>query len=311
MKVFVLDPIHSDAVALLREHAEAVLWDDPAVADWRAEADGIVVRGTVFDRTALESAAKLKILARHGVGYDNIDLAAARACGIVVTNTPGANTNSVVEMTLALALAVARRIVLSNRLLRAGDSAPNADRMGLELSGATLGIVGVGTIGSQVAPVFRNGFGMRVLGCDPYLDDARWMELADVVTPVDLATLLADSDVVTLHTPLTEETRGLIGSDALAAMKPGGVLLCAARGGIIDEVALHDALVRGHLAGAGLDVFATEPPPLDHPLLGLSTLVATPHLGGMSEQGMIGMGVSAVEEVLRVLRREEPRYRVN
>ena len=140
MKVFVLDPIHSDAVALLREHAEAVLWDDPAVADWRAEADGIVVRGTVFDRTALESAAKLKILARHGVGYDNIDLAAARACGIVVTNTPGANTNSVVEMTLALALAVARRIVLSNRLLRAGDSAPNADRMGLELSGATLGL---------------------------------------------------------------------------------------------------------------------------------------------------------------------------
>lgn len=311
MRVFVVDQIHPDAVALLRGHAEAVLWDDPAVADWPAEADGIVVRGTVFDRAALESAAKLRIVARHGVGYDNIDLAAARALGITVTNTPGANTNSVVELTVALALAVGRRIALSDRRLRAGDTAPDADRMGIELGGKTLGIIGVGTIGSKVAPAFRHGFGMRVLGCDPYLDAARWAELADAVEPADLATLLAESDVVTLHTPMTDETRGLIGAAALAAMKPGAILLCAARGGMVDEAALHDALVSGRLAGAGLDVFTKEPPPQTHPLLGLETLVATPHLGGMSEQGMIGMGVTAVEEVLRVLRGEEPRHRVN
>ncbi len=311
MKVFVVDQIHPDAVALLREHVEAVLWDDAAVAGWPAEADGIVVRGTVFDRPALNSAAKLRVVARHGVGYDNIDLDAARDCGIAVTNTPGANTNAVVEMTVALALAVGRRIALSDRLLRAGDTAPAPDRMGVELGGGTLGVVGVGAIGSGVAAAFQRGFGKRVLGCDPYLDEARWAELADVMTPVDLDTLLAESDMVSLHTPLTDETRGMIGVDALAAMKPGAILLSVARGGVVDEAALHDALVSGHLGGAGLDVFVTEPPPQDHPLLALDTLVATPHLGGMSEQGMIGMGVTAVEEVLRVLRGEAPRFKVN
>ncbi|MEX2642607.1 MAG: NAD(P)-dependent oxidoreductase, partial [Acetobacterales bacterium] len=178
--------------------------------------------------------------------------------------------------------------------------------------GRTAGIVGVGNIGSRVAAALHRGFGMKVIGYDPLLTDARWAELSGVVgRRDDLLAMLGEADLVALHCPLDAVTRNMIDREALAAMRPHAILLGASRGGVIDEAALYDALVAGQIAGAGLDVFADEPTPQDHPLLSLDSVVAAPHLGGMSEQGMIAMGVTAVEEVLRVLRGEGPRHRVN
>jgi D-3-phosphoglycerate dehydrogenase len=252
----------------------------------------------------LAAAARLKIIAKHGVGYENIDLEAARARGVPVALAGGAIADSVADMTFALLLALARRIPQGDRAVREG-AWPRM--VGLELGGKTLGIVGLGQIGKAVCRRAK-GFGMRVVAYDLYPDERfagswglRYLRLDE---------LLAAADIVTLHAPVTTETRHLIDAAALTRTKPGAYLINTARGELIDEQALADALQSGRLAGAACDVFTHEPP-TGSPLLALDTFIAMPHSAGQTTAGLRKMGEMTAENVLRALAGEEPLYRVD
>jgi len=257
-----------------------------------------------IDRAALETADQLKVIARYGVGVDNVDLAAAREKGIVVTNTPGANSGAVAELTIGLMLSLARSIPQANAALRAGT----ATRVeGISLQGKTIGLLGLGAIGKQVARRLQ-GFECTILAYDP-VPDARFAE-SHGITLCSQEEVVARSDFLSLHLPVLPETRGMVNADFLARMKPGAFLINTARGELIDETALADALRSGHLRGAALDVFATEPPPPDHPLLALPQVIATPHIGAHTDGAMNMMGWMALQDCLAVLRGEEPAHRV-
>ncbi len=279
MKVYVLDPIYANGLEILRRHAEVVLWDDPAASSWPTDADGLVVRRTRIEGADLRSARTLKVIGKQGAGIENIDVETARACGVRVFNTAGVNAEAVAEMSMALALSVARRVTETDRLLRAGAKVVRENFHGRGFAGKTLGVIGMGHIGQKVAAKWKQAFGMRVLGFDPYLPNEVWPTL-DCEWALDLGLLLPEVDLLSIHAPLTDGTRGLIGAAEFSQMKPTAILVSAARGGIVDEAALYAALAAGRLYGAALDVFESEPPPADHPLLGLPTFIATPHIGG-------------------------------
>ena len=260
--------------------------------------DALITRSrTRVDAELLQRGKRLKVVGRGGVGVDNVDLEAASRLGILVVNVPEANTRSAAELAFGLLLAAARGIALSDRKLRQGEW----DRkfLGLELKGKTLGIVGLGRIGSQVAR-FAKGFEMRVLAYDPYLPKAR-AESLGVELLENLEDLLRQSHFLTVHTPLTEETRGMIGRRELYLLPRGAVVVNAARGGIIDEKALLEVLEEGHLFAVGLDVFAEEPPPKDHPLIHHPRVVHTAHLGANTLEAQERVGEAILERVVRTL----------
>ncbi len=241
-----------------------------------AESDGVIIRSTTtLDAAALEGTDRLRVIGRAGVGVDNIDLETATARGIAVFNAPSGNTTSAAELTMALMLAAMRKVAAADRAMRAGEW--DRKRLkGAELHGKTLALVGAGRIGGEVARRAR-AFGMRVIAHDPYLQEDRARQLG--VTPASLDQALSEGDVISLHVPLTDATRNLIGAAQLARMKPTAVIVNAARGGVLDETALADALREERIAGAALDVFTTEPLPADHPLRSLENVVLTPHIG--------------------------------
>ncbi|MCC6616316.1 MAG: phosphoglycerate dehydrogenase [Anaerolineae bacterium] len=254
---------------------------------------------------ALEAAQALRVISRFGVGVDNVDLAAATARGIVVTNTPGANSIAVAELTLALMLALARHVTRHDRAIRQGNWSVVS---GMELHGQTLGIIGLGRIGQETAQRAA-AFGMRILYYDPVPPSPEVVSALNA-TPCTLDELLADSDVVSLHLPLMDETRNLIDADALAGMKPGALLINTARGGLVDEAALYEALAQNKLGGAAFDAFAKEPS-TGNPLLELENFIATPHSGSATRQTTLRMGLMAAENALAVLRGERPVHVVN
>ena len=308
--VVVSEPIHSDAMARLASEAEALLapgWDEASLCSCLSEAEGLILRGLgQVTAAVLDAAPRLRIVARHGTGVDNVDLEAARQRGVVVTNTPDATTASVAEHALALLLAVARRVSLADRGLRAGDWAVRERCWGMDLDGCPLGVIGFGRIGQRVARACHLGLGMNVVYYDPAPALAPGIE----AQALSFGEVLAAADVLTLHLPLTAATRGLIGRNELARMKDGAILINAARGPIVDEVALLEALQAGKLGGAGLDVFAQEPVRGTHPLAGLDNVVLTPHIASSTPGTMRRMALTAVEEVLAVLSGRQPRYRV-
>lgn len=266
--------------------------------------DGYIAGLDAIDAAALSAADSLRVIARYGVGTDNVDLAAARARGIVVTNTPGANAVAVAELAVALLLLLARPVLGAAAATRAGGWPRTS---GLSLAGKTVGLVGFGAIGRVVARLL-SGFDCRLLTSDPWCDLARAASLG--VAAVDLEELLAASDFVSLHAPVTTETQGLVNADFLARMKPGAALVNTARGELVDEAALYDALVAGHLRGAALDAFSVEPPGADNPLLSLPSVIATPHMGAHTDGATTTMGRMALADCLAVLRGEEPLNRV-
>lgn len=283
--------------------------DAPLAALPQAQA---IVAGSRIRYTGelMDMAPGLRVIARHGIGYDNVDVAAATARGVIVTNTPDAPSVSTAEHTLAMILAAARRLTHAERLLRAAakqDYFPGHDA--LELAGRTLAVIGVGRIGGRVATVLR-ALGMRVVAFDPLAAPGRFAEIGAEPTAT-LVEALAQADVVTLHIPLTAETRGLFGAELLAQIKPGAILVNCARGGLVDELALVEALERGQLRGAALDVFAEEPPPPDHPLLLRDDVVCTPHVAGASDMGKQRLITGAIDQALAALRGERPRFCVN
>jgi D-3-phosphoglycerate dehydrogenase len=280
-RVVVTDHVSESGLAPLLEDArfEVTRIDDSATDAFQvalAKADGLVVRSaTKVTREMLANSPRLKVVGRAGVGVDNIDLTAATERGIAVLNSPAGNTVAAAELTMALILSVVRRVAEADRTMRAGKWERSRLR-GVQLKDRTLGLVGAGRIGSEVAVRCR-AFGMKVIVYDPYLTVERADDLGLALT--DLDEVLTHGDVISLHVPLTEETRHLIDGNAISRMKAGAFVVNVSRGGVIDEDALAQALVDGHLAGAALDVFESEPLALESPLLNLPNVVLTPHLG--------------------------------
>ena len=264
------------------------------------EYDGLVVRSaTRVTAELMAKGTRLKAVGRAGAGVDTIDVDAAGKADIAVLNTPGQNANGVAELAVGLMFALVRHLVEANVSMRAGRWEKKRFS-GTELLGKTLGLVGFGAIGRRVGAIAR-GIGMKVLAYDPLLNDEQIK--AGGAEPVDLDGLLAGSDFVSLHLPKTPETVNLIDAAAIEKMKPGSHLINCARGGLVDEAALAEALTSGRLAGAALDVFAVEPPPADHPLLALENCLVTPHLGASTEESQVNVAASIAEQMVDFFRR--------
>ena len=258
-----------------------------------AEADAVIVRSaTTIDAEALAAAPRLKVVARAGIGLDNVDVPAATKAGVMVVNAPQSNVISAAEHAVALLLAVARRIPRADASLREGHW-QRSKFTGAELAGKTAGIVGLGRIGVLVAQRL-SAFGMRLVAYDPYVPAGRAAQMGVRLLPLD--DLLQEADVVTIHLPKTKETAGLIGERELALLKPGAILVNAARGGLVDEHALAQALKDGKLGGAGIDVFATEPC-TDSPLFAFDNVVVTPHLGASTVEAQDKAGTAVARSV--------------
>ncbi|HEY8394751.1 MAG TPA: phosphoglycerate dehydrogenase [Thermaerobacter sp.] len=310
-RVVIADPLPREELELLYETCEVVDAAGASLARLREEilprADALIVRSRVKVTAELIAAApRLRVIGRAGVGIDNIDLEAATERGIVVVNVADGNTVAVAEHVFALLLALVRRLVPAGESLRAGRW-ERSRWVGEELRGKVMGLIGFGRIGQEVA-VRARAFAMRVIAYDPYVPEARMRALG--VEPVSLEELLSRADVVSIHTPLTESTRNLLDAAAIARMRPGAYLINTARGGIVDEQALAEALREGRLAGAGIDVFATEPP-VNSPLLDLPNVVVTPHLGGSTREAQAYNARAIAEQVVRALAGQPVRGAVN
>jgi D-3-phosphoglycerate dehydrogenase len=269
------------------------------------DADALLVQYGAVTRRVLEGLPRLRVIVRYGVGVDGIDLAAATDHGVPVVNVPDYGTDEVANHAVALLLALARKVARLDRQTRSG--AWDVFRVGpiARLAGQTVGILGCGRIGSAVARKL-GGFDVRLLGCDPYVNT-----FPPGVQPVAFERLLAESDHLTIHCPLTPHTRHLFDADTLAQLRPTAVLINTARGGIVDTAALVEALQHGLLAGAGLDVLEEEPIDPASPLLRMEQVIVTPHAAWFSEEGRSDLKRRAAEEAVRVLRGERPRHCVN
>ncbi len=294
MKIVVADPISERGLELLRNTGwQVAIPSAAALSSELAGAEGLVVRSaTRVTAALLELAPQLRVVGRAGVGVDNIDLDAATRRGVLVMNTPGGNAVSVAEHTFALLLALARSVPQLHASTHAGRW-EKSGAAGTELRGKTLGLVGLGRVGSEVARRAR-AFEMRVVAVDPYLSENVMEELG--VERVSLDDLLARSDFVSLHTSLSPATEKIINRETLAKMKRGARLINAARGELVDEAALAEALRSGHLAGAALDVFAVEPP-RNSPIMGLPNVIATPHIAGSTEEAQEEVGYRIAQQV--------------
>jgi len=294
-------PIADEAVTYLRDYGEVALGYGSGAVDFRTIAPrttGVLLRTAEFRRGDIDLAPNLRIIARHGAGYDTVDVDAATERGIPVTITGDANAGAVAEHVFALLFAVARSVTSADRAVRHGGwTTARGALAGIELAGRTMGLLGCGRIGRRVAAI-ATALGMTVVASDPALSDARGMRL----TGQD--ELLRKSDVLSLHLPLNPSTEKIIDRQALAALPVGAILINTARGGLIDEQALLEHLDNGHLAGAGLDVLAAEPPPADHPLVSHPRTVISPHIGGQTHEAMRRVAMDAAESILAAYRGE-------
>jgi len=300
MKILVAEPMSPAALELLRRQPgfEVIESNPKEYEQHLAECEAMLVRSAVKVKAdTLAKAPKLRVIGRAGVGVDNVDLAAATAAGVLVMNTPGGNSVSVAEHTLALMLAMARGIPQASASTKSGKW-EKKKFLGNELRGKTLGIVGLGNIGQEVVRRAR-GFEMRIIAADPYVAPATAADLGVELLPFE--DLVAQSDYISLHVALTPETKHMINAQSIARMKPGVRIINCARGELIDHDALLDALKSGKVAGAGLDVFSTEPLPEGHPLLSAPNLIATPHIAGSTEEAQEIVGIRIVEQLVEYL----------
>jgi len=302
MKILICDPISEAGVDLLKKE-EAFVVDiklklsEEEIAAIAGEYQAVVVRSeTKITRRIIDAAGQLKVIGRAGVGVDNIDVEYATKKGVLVINAPDGNTISACEHTMALMLALARHIPQADQSLRRGQW-DRKSFTGVELRGKTVGILGFGKIGSEIA-VRCKAFGMRVLASDPYVTTERAQHFGAELTDRD--TICREADFITAHMPLTDETRNMIAMEQFAIMKPGARVINVARGGIINEDDLYEAVKDGLIAGAAVDVFVKEPI-TDHPLFSLPQVVVTPHLGASTEEAQILVALDVMEEIRRVL----------
>ena len=310
MKILVSDPLSPQGLTLLQQSADVDVRTGLSTGELQGIIggyDALIVRSsTRVTRPVVEAGRRLKVIGRAGVGVDNIDLPAATEKGIIVVNVPGANTVSAAELTLALLVSLARNIPGANYSVK-GGCWTREKFMGIELNQKTLGIIGLGHIGSEVGRRAR-ALGMHLLCSDPYISAEHAAKIG--VEMVDLDHLLRHADFVSLHVPLMPATRYLIGAEELSLMKPEAMLINCARGGIVDEAALYEALTEKRIAGAALDVFEKEPPE-GSPLLELDNVIATPHLGAHTREAQTNVSLQAAEQVLKALSGEPVTSAVN
>jgi D-3-phosphoglycerate dehydrogenase len=310
-KVLVSDPIAQEGINKLKEGAEVVVKTGlpPAeLIEIIPEFEGLVVRSeTKVTSDVLHAARNLKVVARAGVGVDNIDVAVATERGVLVVNSPEGNTIAAAEHTIALMLSMSRNIPTAHASLTQGEW-KRSKFVGVEVYGKTLGVIGLGKIGREVAKRAR-GLEMQVLGVDPFISPEQAERLGIQLT--EMEELIAKSDYITVHVPMTRETRGLLNRDRFAKMKRGVRIINCARGGIVSQEDLAQALKDGVVAGAALDVFEQEPLDPNSPLLGLPNLVLTPHLGASTREAQIGVAMDVAEQVLDVLAGKTARSAVN
>src|SRR5579884_779079 len=300
MNILIAEPLAPAGVELFQavDGWNTIVSNPKEYAQHLGEADALLVRSAVqVDQAVLAKAPKLRVVGRAGVGVDNVDLDAATEAGVLVMNTPGGNAISVAEHTLALMLAMARHISQADTTTRAGKW-EKKKLMGNELRGKTLGIIGLGSIGREVVKRAR-AFEMHIVAHDPYVTPKLAQDLG--VDLMDLPLLYGASDYITLHVAATPETTGMLSHDAFAQMKTGVRIVNCARGELVDETALAAALASGKVAGAAIDVFATEPPPAGYPLFCAPGILATPHIGGSTEEAQEIVGVRIAEQVLEYL----------
>ncbi|MFT4583948.1 MAG: D-3-phosphoglycerate dehydrogenase [Gammaproteobacteria bacterium] len=311
-KVFVADKLAPEGIAALGEYPQIEVDFTPGLSVEDAivharDADAIIVRSATKLRGALLDACEnLKVVGRAGIGVDNIDVAVATERGIVVLNTPDANATTTAELAIAHIFSLSRQLPLADRSVRSGEWTP-AKFLGAELSGKTVGIIGFGTIGRLVAERCL-GLKMKVIGFDPFVTEATFSEHQVEVQELDA--LLQAADYVTLHCPVTDGTRGLISTEKMALMKPGARLINCARGGLIDEAGLLEAVTSGHLAGAALDVFEQEPP-TNSPLFEQPNIYFTPHLGASTHEAQTAVGVAIAHQIAAYLTRQEITNAIN
>lgn len=311
MKVFIPQPIAEDGKTFLRERGyEIALGSGVAEDDLirvGEDCDAILGRTAKITARVLEACPRLKVVARHGVGFENVDIEKAAELGIWVTNTPEALTATVAEHAIGLLLAVSKHIAWGDRETRRGNFVARDRMQGLDIAGKTLGLVGIGRIGSAVAKRATAGLEMKVLAYDPFVKAAP--EGIKLVGSLD--ELLEAADFVSLHLPSTPKTRGIISKDAFERMKRGAYLINTARGEIVDEDALVEALKTRTIAGAALDVLRDEPPAADNPLFALDNVVLTPHNAALTSECLVRLATHAARSIDEVLTGKNPSWPVN
>lgn len=305
LKIYILDPYHPDAIelALKRSNAEIVLPGDPRIAHWHADADGLMIRSdSTLTEEDFSKATRLRVVVKQGVGVDNIDLAGAKKHGVAVHNTPAINSESVAELSLTLTLALGRRIPEIDRAVRGGSTVIRSQVLGTSMFRKTIGIVGMGNIGRIVGRKWIGAFECSLIAYDPYASVDAWPDI-EHSSASELNDFLGVSDVVTLHVPLVDSTRKLIGHSELRAMKNTALLVNCSRGGVVDEKALLDALIDKQIGGAALDTTEVEPPTLDtyKGLLARENVIITPHIGGSTQENQSRNGCFVVESLFKVL----------
>lgn len=306
MKVYLNEYIYPEAVKKLKEKVEVVdSWENPE------ELDAIILRNIDVTREMMEKAVNLKVIGKHGVGCNTIDLEAAKEHGIVVLNTPTANTNSVAELIVGMMLTVARHINYCDAKTRENGFSRIAppEVSGREISGKTVGLVGMGNIARRVGEILKNGFSVKLVGYDPYFSKEK-ADSFGIKKYENLNDMLEVSDIVNVSVPLTDSTRNMIAKDNFTHFKKNAILINAARGGIVNEDDLYVALKNKTIYAAACDAFAVEPPNGENKLMSLENFCGTPHIGADTEEALERMGIEVVEEVLRVLEGNEPKHRV-
>lgn len=312
-KILIVQPIHERGMQVFDESFDVRVASDPSVATVIKEikgVEGVVVRMAPFTREIIEAADALKVIGRHGVGVDTIDIQAATEKGIVVVNTPNANATSVAEHTLTAIGALAKRVVAYDHAIREERWELRNSYGAVDLDGKILGLVGIGRIGSMVARRAAAAFNMKAIAFDPYITPEKAREMG-VTLCAAMDDIFRQADVVSLHTPLTPETRRFVDAVRLRMMKPTAFLVNFSRGEVIDEKALYDALKTGVIAGAAIDVYDPEPPLKDNPLFELDNIILSPHSAALTGECVIRMATGAAEGVVDVLAGRRPQFVVN
>lgn len=306
----ITEPLLEEGLRILQTAGKVKVLEHPSHEVLMREivdADAIVVKFAKLTRECIVASRRLKIIAKHGVGIDNIDVETATQRGVWVTNVPSVNSDSVAEFTVGLILAIARNIPDAVEQIKSGEW-KRESLLGMELKGKWLGILGFGNIGQKVARKI-SGFEMRVIAYDPYVSEEKFLQHG--VEAVDLHSLLKEADIITLHLPLNRETKGLIGEKELRIVKPSAFLINAARSEIVDKSALLSALKEKRLAGAALDVYESEPPSPEDPLLKLPNVIGTPHIAAMTREVQEKIVKTVCNDVVRVLKGQVPLNPVN
>lgn len=306
-----MDPIHKNPLALAKSgDDEIITWNDSEINDW-SKAEALLIRGADVTREKMIKAPNLKIVAKHGVGVETIDVDAANELGIVVTNTPDANMESVAEMAVTFILMLSRCIPKSLEMFKEGfkDIGPS-ELTGMELFGKTVALIGLGKIGTRTGEILKSGFNMELVGYDPYVSGEKAKELG-INKFESLSDMLSISDIVNISVPLLKTTINLINKKQFSMMKESAILINTSRGKIVNEKDLYEALINNKIRGAALDVFEIEPPQKDNPLFQLSNFIGTPHIGATTEEALIKMGQTALEEIYRVRDGKKPLYGIN